>query len=297
MPIYHRPYMRQDGYGQGSGAFGLPRPTKVVKFLLIANIGVFLLQMLSRAIFRRPGGVDPLSSAFGVTVGGFWQVWRYVTFQFLHDTDGIWHIALNMLAIYFLGTPLEGLWGPRRFLVFYLSCGALAGAAYVLIGAALGLDPAIPIIGASGGVYGIVLACAVLFPHFRIIFLFFPVPIRLAAIIIFGGMGLFVLSSISRGIGAAAMSDVAHLGGAVMAALWLWAPRRLAQTGARPREWIKSAMRRRQANAAMAQQEQIDRILRKVHEQGLGSLTGKERKKLHDATTTQRREERQPPPF
>ena len=295
MPIFNRPYMRENGHRQGGGSytFGLPKPPKVVRFLLIANLAVFVLQIASQAMHRRGVGFDPISSVFGVTVGGFWQVWRYITFQFLHDTGSLWHIALNLLGICFLGAPLETHWGPRKFLAFYLSCGVLAGVAYVVMGAALGLDPTVPIIGASGGVYGIVLACAVLFPQFRIIFLFFPVPIRLAAVIIFGGMFLGVLSSISRGIGAATMSDVAHLGGAVAAVLWLWAPRLAGGAAARSFGRIRRGMWERKMRAAQDQQEEIDRILRKVHDEGINSLTDKERKTLRDATAQQRQSDRE----
>ena len=111
-----------------------------------------------------------------------------MTFQFLHDPTSLWHIGLNMLGLYMFGTPLERHWGTKKFLRFYLSCGVAAGVAYVAIGAALGNASWIPLIGASGGVYGILLACAVLFPTFRVILFIFPVPIRLAAILIFGGM-------------------------------------------------------------------------------------------------------------
>jgi membrane associated rhomboid family serine protease len=295
MPIFNRPYMRGSQYDQGGGGglgsgLGLPKPTKVVKYLLIANLAVFVLQLLGRVVFKR-AGADPLSTVFGVTVGGFWQVWRYLTFQFLHDTNTLWHLGLNMLGVYMFGSALEGLWGSRRFLVFYLSCGALAGVAYVIIGAAMGLDPDIPIIGASGGVYGIILACAVLFPHFRVFIYFFPVPIRLAAVLIFGGMVLVVFTSISRGGVVTAMSDVAHLGGAVAGAIWLWTPRLLVGAVARSLQGIRQGAWQRKMQAAQARQEEIDRILRKIHEQGLNSLTGKERRLLRDATRTQQRQE------
>jgi membrane associated rhomboid family serine protease len=291
MPIDNRRYMQDDqrsfSSGGGSGlTAGLPRPTPVVKALLLANFGLFILQL-----FLHAGNVR-LSDYFGVTVGGFWQLWRYVTFQFLHDPRNIWHISLNMLGVYMLGTPLEQVWGSRRFLRFYLACGAAAGLAYVIIGAIFGLDPHMPIIGASGGVYAIVLACAVLFPHFRIILFIFPVQIRLAAIIIFGGMTLMVLSSISGGNVDGAMSDVAHLGGAVAAAVWIWLIPRLRQAGQETAGRLRHGVWQRRMHRRQAEQEEIDRILQKIHDHGIASLSDRERNILKDTTDHQRDEDR-----
>jgi len=295
MPLAERDYMRRPPPGGGGGGglmVGVPRPARVVKYLLAINAVVFIVQMFldREAPGRRPG---PMSLWLGVTVGGFWQLWRYVTFQFLHA--GFWHILLNMLGLWLLGSPLEQRWGPRRFLAFYLSCGVTGGAAYVLIGAAGGLPADMPIIGASGGVYGLVLACAVLFPHFRLIFLFFPVPIRLAALIIFGGMALIVLQAIADGRTTDAMSDVAHLGGAVAAAVWIWVVPRLRIAGklgpdGRGRgRWQKKLARRRR------EQEEIDRILDKIRRDGIDSLGRSDRRKLRQASRRQREEG--PPPL
>ncbi|HUU91631.1 MAG TPA: rhomboid family intramembrane serine protease, partial [Phycisphaerae bacterium] len=186
MGLHDRPYWKdsdQTGGGSGGMSLGMPKPTRMVKYLLIINLAAFLAQVFLEVTLK-----FRLSTIFGATVGGFWQLWRYVTFQFLHDPRSLWHIGLNLLGLYMFGTPLEGRWGSRRFLTFYLTCGAVAGVAYVVMGGVLALPHGIPLIGASGGVYGILLACAVLFPNFRVILVLFPVPIRLAAVIIFGGM-------------------------------------------------------------------------------------------------------------
>ena len=294
MGLSNRPYWRDEqegGFGGGGGvAVGMPRPTRVVKFLLLLNAAVFVIQIFVEG--KPTGRPGPLSEFFGITVGSFWQVWRYLSFQFLHDTKDIFHILLNMLGLYMLGTPLEGRWGSRRFLAFYLTCGVAAGVAYVALMRLL-TPPAMwdwPLIGASGGVYGIVLACAVLFPHFQIILLVFPVPIRLAAIIIFSVMAFSVTAAI-RTPGAMPWGDVAHLGGALAAGCWLLLSR---VAGGR---WEALGNRRRQGAWRRKMQEQaqeqakIDRILQKIHDQGLQSLSGKERKLLADASRNQRENE------
>jgi membrane associated rhomboid family serine protease len=272
---------RQYGsFGGGSGlGIGLPPLTPAVRVLLIANVAVFVLQII-------PAVDRGLVNWLAVSVGTFWQPWRYVTFQFLH-ADFI-HIAGNMLGLYLLGTPLEREWGSRRFTWFYLSCGVAAGVAYVLIGAAFGLPHHWPIIGASGGVYGVVLASAVLFPHFQIILLFFPVPIRLAAIIIFAGMLYVVAGAFSHGDTHGAMSDVAHLGGAACAAGWIWLLPRLQAARA---ESGRGSWRRRQRREA-AGQEAIDHILAKISRTGIGSLSWMERRVLRRASQSQRHEEK-----
>jgi membrane associated rhomboid family serine protease len=294
MGIHDRPYMQpgwRGGYrvgGMGGLTIGLPRPARAVKVLLLLNAAAFVLQIF----LDRPTpdvGWGAMSASLGVTVSGWWQVWRYVTFQFLHA--GVWHILLNMLALYILGSPLERHYGTKRFVVFYLSCGIFAGLAYVIIGAAAGLPDALPIIGASGGVYGIVLAAAVYFPGFRIIFLFFPVPIRLAAIVIFGAMLLTVLRAVAAGRADAVMSDVAHLGGAVLAAAWIWLLPRFRQVRLDARAALNRGAWERKMRDRAEEQAEVDRILKKIHDEGIASLSAKEKRYLQEATRRQRDEE------
>ena len=298
MGIHDRPYWQEGGGGEGGGGaraggglmVGMPRAGKAVKALLLINVVVFVLQMiLDQPRAEYPAGL--LSAWFGATPAAFWQVWRYVTFQFLHSTGGIWHIALNMLALYMLGTPLEGLWGSRQFVKFYLSCGAVGGLAYVAIGHAVSQGMNVPIVGASGGVYGVVLACAVLFPQFRLIFFLFPVPIRIAALIIFGGMVMVILGSVSGGrYGPQFWSDVAHLGGAAAAAFWIWVLPRLSRATAEARTKRQQGAWRRKLEREAAERTEVDRILEKVHERGINSLTAGEKRILQTATKRQREE-------
>jgi membrane associated rhomboid family serine protease len=298
MGLHDRPYWRDDAGAEPAGGFmrgmsvGLPKASKAVKWLLIINVAVFVVQQVFLLGFK----ID-ISRWFGATGGGFWQIWRYGTFQFLHDPNSLMHIGLNMLGLYMLGTPLEQLWGLRRFLRFYLSCGVAAGLAYVILGAIFRVPAGFPLIGASGGIYGILLACAVLFPHFKLFFFLFPVPIRLASAIIFGAMIFMTLQVLAGSPGDAIRngefwSSVAHLGGAGMAALWLWViPRfggiaqgavRRANRGA----WERKMQRQR------AEQAEIDRILDKIRMEGLASLTRREKHTLKQATLRQQREDR-----
>jgi membrane associated rhomboid family serine protease len=291
MALHDRPYWRGGPGAQGSGfqrlAGGFPRPTRAVKYLLLITLGAFVLQLFVGLVLK-----FSLSAVLGLTPAEFWQVWRYVTFQFLHDPYSLWHVGLNMLGLYMFGTPLERQWGTRRFVEFYLSCGAAAGVAYVVASYALNLPGDVPLIGASGGVYGILLACAVLFPSMVIILVFFPVPIRLAAIIIFGGMVLFLLMSVRSGFHPSSFwSHVAHLGGAGMAAAWLWV---IPKVHVSATEALRKAHRgawRRKMDRRLDKAAEVDRILRKIHLEGIARLTRRERKILRDATRRQQKEE------
>jgi len=291
MGLKDRPYWREDQGAGGGGigravTVGMPKPGRAVKYLLIINVAVFLLQLIFLAAKVQ------LSAYFGATVSGWWQIWRYVTFQFLHSPYSLWHLGLNMLGLYMLGTPLETHWGTKSFVRFYLICGIVAGIAYVVMAAIMGLPRTFPLIGASGGVYGILLACAVLFPHFRLILFLFPLPIRMAAVIIFGGMILIVFSSLSAGqVGPEFWSHVAHLGGVAAAAFWIWVLPSVKGGIARSREERAAGAWQRKMAKRRAEQEQIDRILDKVKQHGLNSLSRREKEKLRRATLRQRAEE------
>ena len=297
-----RPYAYRDdtgGWQAGGGPqrmrLGLPPVGRVVKWLLIANIAVFVVQAVT-GDFADSGGI---SAALGATADGWWQLWRYVTFQFCHG--GVIHLLFNMLGLYILGSQVERLFGPRKFLVFYLLCGVTAGLAYVAIAHLAGLRGDWPLVGASGGVFGLILAAAVYCPHMYFILLFFPVPIRLAAILIFAVMVLKVLmglGTVARGAGVPSdpdfWSQVAHFGGALTAGVWVFAGRRLRGVAVGP--W-RRARRTRQgawAKKMAAQrkaQEEVDRILDKIRRTGIHSLTGREKRTLKKATEQQRHEE------
>ncbi|MDP7636958.1 MAG: rhomboid family intramembrane serine protease [Phycisphaerae bacterium] len=295
MGLHDRPYWRDGGGGLGGGGgsrggglmIGMPKPGRAVKTLLIINIAVFVLQNVIP---------DDIEVLFAVFPPLWWQVWRYVTFQFLHA--GGWHLAFNMLGLYFLGIYLESSWGSKRFMVFYLVCGAFAGLTHVVM---MGiLSPTlwnIPLLGASGGVFAIILACAVLFPHIRLILLLFPVPIRFAAALIFAISVFYILidirNAIIGGTVGRAISDAAHFGGMVAAGLWIWGLPKLrgAAGDARARRnrgaWEQKLKKRTQ------QRVEIDRILEKIHDSGINSLTGREKKILRQATSKQQEEERE----
>lgn len=262
---------------------GMPRPGRVVKWLLIVNVAAFFLQLFLSEYMLLWLTIIPVR---------WWEPWRYLTFQFLHG--GMMHILFNMIGLYFLGMMLESGWGSRRFLIFYLCCGGVAGLAHVVMAYALGRGLGTMLLGASGGVYAVVLACAVFYPQVRVIVFLFPMPIRFAAALFLGIAVFFTLQEIlSNEAMRGGVSNIAHLGGAAAAAayIWVWPALRMrlpdrGRAGAG--RWERKLRRQRREN------EQVDRILDKIRRKGLRSLNWQEKRTLRKASRRQEGEDRGP---
>jgi membrane associated rhomboid family serine protease len=283
MGLHNRTYMKDDqgGYGGGGGGMGgggmrgmqMPRPGQAVTALLIANVAMFFLQL-----------VPNVTMHLALIPARWWFVWNYITFQFLHADP--MHLIFNMLGLYMLGVILEKAWGAKRFMIFYFVCGIFAGICHVLMAFAMGGRLGIPLVGASGGVYAIVIACAILFPHIRLVLLFFLVPIRFAAIL-FVGMGVyFILSG-----GGGGVAHAAHMGGAAMGAAWVWGIPKLRGAAQDANLKRQQGAWDRKMKQRYDEQAQIDRILDKIKLNGLNSLTRAEKHTLQQATKRQQAEE------
>ncbi len=282
MGLYDRQYT-QDGYhGGGRNApqmrIGFPSLTPMVKWLLIANVSMFFVQQL--VINMNVG--DPIVQWFSVypySILARLSVWRLLTYQFLHA--GFWHIAMNMLGLYFLGPTLERHWSSKRFLGFYLGCGAVGGILYTfLAGGWLGTGP---MVGASGAIYGLLAACAILFPQFVVFFIVFPVPIRVASVVI--GLGA-LYSVLSQGPNAG--GEAAHFGGMVAGVVYVFTQQRWDQ-------WLYKFNHERHHRREVKQinlHDDVERILEKVHNSGLHSLSGKEKAVLKKATEQEQKRNR-----
>jgi membrane associated rhomboid family serine protease len=183
-----------------------------------------------------------------------------------------------MWALWMFGPALERHWGSKRFLIFYLSCGAAGGVFYLLL-VIIGFLPALPMVGASGAILGMLAACAILFPQFVVFFLFFPVPIRIAAVAL---TAIYLVAVITRDVNAG--GDAAHLAGMVVGAIYVYS--RGWRTELKSK--IKSSRWRRKITAERNLQVELDRILQKVHDFGIHSLTPKERRILRQATEAER---------
>jgi len=197
-------------YGGSSFSFGPGPLSPALKILIGANVAVFLAQTF----------VPGLTWNFGLmpaAVVGELRVWQLVTYMFLHG--GLWHILFNMLALWMFGAELERIWGTRYFIKFYFVTGIGAGALTVLVsflpfGFAEQLRHSI-VIGASGAIYGLLLAFALYFPDRPIyMYLVFPIPAKYFVMI----MGALAFYS---SLGESGVANATHLGGLLVGYLFL----------------------------------------------------------------------------
>jgi len=284
MGIYDRDYNR-DQYGNAGGRMQLVMPpvTPVVKWLLIINIVIYVVSVIMVPVGKF------LFDWFSVSAGSLWQplqLWRVISYQFLHDTDRFFHIFFNMLVLFFFGPMLEQLWGSKRFIKFYLFCGALGGFVYPIL-VLTGVIPArnfvgdpIVLVGASGAIYGMLAAGAILFPKMRVyVFGIFPIPMGILAVM----MVFFSLFGFLQGENAG--GEAAHLAGMAGGAIYLLY-----------KPWMNKVMHKKQKGAWEKKvadqcdfQKEVDRILEKVHSSGIASLTRKEKQILKKATEQQQK--------
>jgi len=202
---YANPYLSNQG-----------RLPQGIKWLIIINTAVWLVCFFSRDI------ASFLLEYFALTpvrVMHGW-IWQPVTYMFLHAPTSLFHVLFNMLALWMIGTDLEQTWGTRRFMQFYFFCGVGAGLVVTAAGyIAGGVNPLIPTLGSSGAIYGILLACAVLWPDRIILFMFlFPLKLKFA-VAIYGAIAFLGTFNPNSGV-----SDVAHLSGMAFAYLFLKLP-------------------------------------------------------------------------
>lgn len=199
-------------YGSAAYALGPGPLSQAVKTLIAVNVGGFLLSLVVPAVIMRLG----LVPAAVVTE---FAVWQPVTYMFLHG--GIGHLLFNMLALWMFGTELERTWGTRFFLRYYFVTGIGAAIVTVLwslspLPYADGLYHSV-VIGASGAIYGLLLAYGLYFPR-RTIYVYFLFPIQVRYFVMIVGAIAFVSSVGSSGGGVA---HVAHLGGLLVGYLYL----------------------------------------------------------------------------
>ena len=179
----------------------LPPATRAI---IAANVIVFLLQLYSGATLLQQFALWPLGTRF--------QPWQIVTYAFLHGSFA--HIFFNMFALFMFGRPLEYFWGSRRFTVYYFACVIAAGATQLWTAVLANSTEAT--VGASGGVFGLLLAFAMYFPRQRITLLFPPIPMPAWLFVSLYGVLELVLGVTNTQAGVA---HFAHLGGMLGGAL------------------------------------------------------------------------------
>ncbi len=305
MGIYDRDYIRGKGstgsYRAGfSRDFAARAPVSITTWLVIINVAIFLIAIFAPQLYNALFYFGHFSTARLFAL----EVWRLLSFQFLHASLG--HLLGNMIGLWLFGIVVEQYLDRKRYLAFYLVCGIAGGLMYlvlnalgVLVGQVFGAaavpglllnDPTTPLVGASAGVFGVIAACARLEPNLRV-YLFFVLPIRMKWFAY--GYVAFAFFVVLLG-GPNAGGQAAHIGGFIAGYFFARNHHLLrdffdvfdnSNLPPRQKKGRRKAARRAPAKAAAADAE-IDRILDKISAEGIQSLTPREKKLLESKSRT-----------
>ena len=196
--------------------------TGMVKKIVIANVVIWIvLQVIIDGLILRTPFFTSILGLSTTSVLNYFFIWEPITYMFLHSQSPF-HILFNMLLLWWMGAELEHYWGSKFFLKYYMTCGIGAGLIYLIANGLYGwfiapVSPAI-LIGASGSIYGLMLAYAIFFGNRIVLFMFiFPMKVKWMVIIL--GSIQFI-SLMQDGINGGRVSHLAHLGG--LASGWIF---------------------------------------------------------------------------
>ncbi len=248
-----------------------------LKSLIIANVVVFIMATLVGNSFFDLFGLVPHR-----VLADRW-VWQPLSYLFVHGS--IMHLLLNLFALWMFGVPVEAQWGPRDFLKYYFICGLGAAAASII----LSPHSMSPVIGASGAIYGLLVAFAMLYPD-AVVYLYFLIPVKAAHMAILFGLVEFFAGATNATPG---IARFAHLGGMITGYLylrWWWVLKikvkslwrdSFSQGAIRP--GIRRAVNPPSRGESAPQDDpdssmtEIDKILDKILVSGIDSLTEEEK--------------------
>jgi membrane associated rhomboid family serine protease len=277
MGLYDREYYRDE---EPTRFLGGDRP--VVITLILINVAVFVVDYFSQGRLTRLLAVR--SDLFTHP----WNAWQLLTAGFLHSTESVWHILINMYSLWLFGRDVEELYGRREFLRLYLALVVLSSLSWVLYENAMtGFSPpdAQYMIGASGAVTGIMVVFACHFP--RRVFLFWGL-LPLPAWLLIGFLVLLDVFGAMRGEHGSNTAYAAHLGGAAFGYLYYRGGYNLGQVSAGRSvvDWFKRRpkLRLRRAEDDDDLNVRVDRVLEKISREGEASLTRSERRLLESAS-------------
>ncbi len=256
------------------GSFDCP---PCVKKLIVVHVAISLLQLFV------PNMISVLGLVPEKVLSG--SLWLLFTYQFFHG--GLIHLFFNMFALWMFGQEIEKKWGSKRFLRYYLVCGVGAGLFIFLVPIILGHRLDIPTVGASGSIFGLMLAYAVLWPN-REVLLWFVIPVKMKYLmLLIGGVSFIFLLQNSSNI-----SHVGHFGGIVTGYLYLLMENtqtyyNASRIGLDTMGTIKNRVKKvritsnlKYGTSNRSIEEETDILLEKIHREGLHSLSDSEKKFL-----------------
>jgi membrane associated rhomboid family serine protease len=280
MGISDRDYVRTSSRASGAGAFGWD----VIGWLIAVTIVVFVLQLLIYPAFTEWFNLRPSAVLHG-------QVWRLITFDFLHSPDDVWHIIINLYVLYLAGQKLLSNHTQKEFLLFYLVSGFVAGVAFLLWQLGRGAPGAA--VGASGSVAAVLTLYALYWPHDRwLIFYVLPVPV-IVLVVLSAALDLYpILRELGGGPPSGGIAHAAHLGGMAFAFVyykrgWQLEPLlgdfSLKSIARHFRRGPKLRVHRPivEEESRFDMQTRMDELLEKISREGEASLTSDERDTLN----------------
>ena len=244
--------------------------TDAIKILVSVNFGIFLLQSLS-------GAERMFFELFGLVPKLIWSafmIWQPVTYLFFHG--GIWHVLINMFVLWMFGSELERLWGKQHFLKYYFVTGVGSG----IITAIFSLHSTTPVVGASGAVFGVLLAYGLTYPN-RTVYLYGIIPIRSILFVI----GIGVLAFISSFDSTTQISHITHLAGMAIGYVMLkrrWQWKDIWFSIRKKTLEYQLQLEEKKMSRRQELEQDIDRLLDKINRGGFHSLSEDEEQKLYE---------------
>ena len=254
---------------QGNIAFRPRYFTEVIKVLIIVNTIVFLFRVIAK------NQLD-LAQIFGLSAETVWpMVWQPVTYMFIHAD--FFHIFMNMFVLWMFGSEMESLWGREGFIKYYFITGIGSGLVWLLFSIN---KPFTILIGASGAIYGLLLAYGLMFPN-RKILIYFLFPVKVKYFVVFLGIMAFISS---MGTSGSNISHVTHLSGMVIGYIyikspWTW-PKMLLWINSKVID-VKQRKKEKKETRKMNMQQKVDRLLDKINKVGYDNLTEEEKEDLY----------------
>ncbi len=253
--------------------FGYNRMTRVVGLLIAVNAVIYFLGSFGVKEVMHWCWLDPSSIQRG-------YIWQLFTYMFLHGN--FLHLFFNMFALWMFGCEIERSWGWKAFLRYYVITGVGAGILTFLV--SLYFSPNIPTIGASGAVFGILVAYALMFPN-RLIYIWFVLPVKAKYLVAIFALLTFIASFRQPQQGG--IAHFAHLGGMLIGYVYLRAKRSMARVASFVTQLKYERRLKKQRQGRQGEEdilEQVDVILDKINASGMGSLTSREKKILEKAS-------------
>lgn len=299
MGIYDRDYFRESSYSGHSETRRVRKPVSIVFLIIVVNAALFLLNTF---LFPETNRLTEILCMNGSVLTSPSQWYRLLTYGFVHSPNVLMHIFGNMLVLGFFGPPIERKYGSREFLFFYLTAVLCGGLLWGILNYNV-TDPT-SMLGASGAITAVLILFAINFPKVTVLLFFFiPIPAWLL------GIGYIIYDLYGASSGTSNIAHEVHLAGAGFAILyyfahlrlerfytWFW-PKKLFQKIRENRQNKKLKIRRdhvassqnlSQNQAPDPDEEELDRILRKLNSGGWASLTQKEHDTLLTASEKKR---------